>query len=316
VSLRVRDVSVRLAGKVILDRIDIEVDDGVIVAVLGPSGSGKTTLLRVIAGLQPAEGTVSWAGENLDGIAPHRRNFGLMFQDYALFPHRSVAANVSFGLEMRGDAAASSEHRVAEVLGWVGLAGYERRSVATLSGGEQQRVALARALAPEPRLLMLDEPVGSLDKALRTRLLDELRDILADQGITTLFVTHDQDEAFALSDRVIIMREGRIVQSGKPEQIWSAPTDAWTARFLGMTNIVTGYDGHVGTVVIRPDAIRPDDGGTVRLTITSTAFKEGGYLVAGVTEDGTNLVFPSDRRLAPDDTVTISIDPAGIVPLG
>jgi thiamine transport system ATP-binding protein len=179
--LRVEDVTVRFGAKAALDQVSLDVADGEVVTILGPSGSGKTTLLRVITGLQrPDEGHVVLDGEDLAAVPPHRRGIGLVFQDHALFHHRDVGGNVAFGLRMRGDVGRDIERQVRELLGLVGLAGYERRSVATLSGGEQQRVALARALAPEPQVLLLDEPLGSLDRRLRDRLLEELRVIFAE----------------------------------------------------------------------------------------------------------------------------------------
>jgi len=191
-----RDLSVRFGDHLALAGVDLMVPTGNVVAVIGPSGCGKTTLLRVIAGLQrPLTGTVAWDGENLNAIPPHRRGFGMMFQDHALFPHRTVAGNVDFGLKMTGSPLDVRRSRVEEVLELVGLGGYDHRSIADLSGGEQQRVALARTLAPSPRLIMLDEPLGSLDRALRDRLIGEMRGIFARLGITVVYVTHDQDEA-------------------------------------------------------------------------------------------------------------------------
>ena len=206
--------------------------------VLGPSGSGKTTLLRVIAGLQrPDAGRVLLDGRDLEGIPPHRRGIGLVFQDHALFPHRDVSGNVSFGLRMRGDPPEAVAARTAEVLDLVGLAGFEHRSIGTLSGGEQQRVALARALAPEPRVLLLDEPLGSLDRRLRDRLLDDLARVFDELGLTAVYVTHDQTEAFALGDRVAVMRAGgssrwrRRTSSGRGRstQTWLASSASETS---------------------------------------------------------------------------------------
>jgi thiamine transport system ATP-binding protein len=194
-----------------VDGIDLAVADGEVVALLGPSGSGKTTLLRAVAGFEPLQaGRVLVRGTDLAGVPPHRRGVGLMFQDHALFPHRDVGSNVAFGLRMRGDDRAAVVARVGEMLDLVGLGGFERRPVDSLSGGEQQRVALARALAPAPDVLLLDEPLGSLDRALRERLVAEIRRLLVDLRITSVFVTHDQGEAFAVADRVATLAAGRL----------------------------------------------------------------------------------------------------------
>jgi thiamine transport system ATP-binding protein len=222
-----------------VDALDLAVADGEVVAVLGPSGCGKTTLLRVVAGLVPADrGRVVLDGRDLARVPTHRRGIGLMFQDYALFPHRDVAGNVGFGLRMQGEPAARRDRRVAEVLGLVGLAGYGDRAVSTLSGGERQRVALARALAPAPRLLMLDEPLGALDRTRRDELVVELSALFADLGLSVVYVTHDQSEALALADRVVIMDRGRVARQGRPEDVWERPGSPFVAGFLGFTNLV------------------------------------------------------------------------------
>ncbi|MCB8903666.1 MULTISPECIES: ABC transporter ATP-binding protein [unclassified Streptomyces] len=231
--------TVRFGERAALDAVDLEVADHEIVSVLGPSGSGKSTLLRAVAGLQALDGgRVLLGGADQRGVPVHRRGVGLMFQDHQLFPQRDVGGNVAFGLRMRGAGKAEQAERVAELLDLVGLPGAGRRSVAALSGGEQQRVALARALAPRPRLLMLDEPLGQLDRGLRERLVVELRQLFGRLGTTVLAVTHDQGEAFALADRVVVMRDGRIAQSGAPVEVWSRPASEFVARFLGFDNVV------------------------------------------------------------------------------
>ncbi|MBD0744482.1 ABC transporter ATP-binding protein [Streptomyces sp. CBMA152] len=237
--LKLDGVTVRFGERAALDAVDLEVADHETVCVLGPSGSGKSTLLRVVAGLQAVDcGRVLLGGADQAGVPVHRRGVGLMFQDHQLFPQRDVAGNVGFGLRMRGVGRAEQARRVAELLELVGLPGAGKRAVAALSGGEQQRVALARALAPEPRLLMLDEPLGQLDRTLRERLVVELRSLFGQLGTTVLAVTHDQGEAFALADRVVVMREGRIAQTGTPLEVWRHPASEFVARFLGFENVV------------------------------------------------------------------------------
>ena len=331
------DLSVRFGPKTALDSVSLTVADGEILALLGPSGSGKTTLLRVIAGLQqPDGGSLTWDGRSLDRVAAHERGFGLMFQDYALFPHRSVGGNVAFGLRMAGRPAAEIDERVAEVLGWVGLRGYQDRSVGNLSGGEQQRVALARALAPAPHMLMLDEPVGSLDRGLRERLVGELRQLFVERGITTLYVTHDQEEAFSLADRLVIMRDGAVAQEGTPEDVWRAPADEWVARFLGFDNIVaaiiaegfaeTGFGQiRVGSeagsgphrLVIRPDGFALSSTEGIEGEVVARSFRGGHYRLQVATRDGTVLDMEIDELPVPrvGDRVRFTIDPTAVVVL-
>lgn len=225
-------------GKPLLKGISLAVDEGETVSLLGPSGSGKSTLLRIIAGLEEAEsGDVSWQGQSLADVAPHERNFGLIFQDYALFPHLNVFQNVAFGLKMQKLPKDEIQQRVTESLEQVALAGFDSRRVTELSGGEQQRVALARALAPRPRLLMFDEPLGALDRRLRERLIVEIREILRESGVPAIYVTHDHGEAFALAHRVLLLNEGEIVQRGSPDEIRAHPASTWVAEFLGVQKL-------------------------------------------------------------------------------
>jgi ABC-type Fe3+/spermidine/putrescine transport system ATPase subunit len=256
--LQVVSISKAFVGTPVLGDVSFVAAEGEIVCLLGPSGCGKTTLLRIVAGLEAADsGEVIFDGRSLEGVPAHRRGFGLMFQDFALFPHKDVAANVAFGLRMQALSRQEVEGRVSEMLDLVGMEGYRRRRVYDLSGGEQQRVALARSLAPGPRLLMLDEPLGSLDRALREELMNELRTILKRVGVTSIYVTHDQQEAFAVSDRVILMRRGSVVQQGRPRDLYFRPASSWVARFLGLTNLLPGRivatqvgpDGQVAVLV-------------------------------------------------------------------
>lgn len=251
--LEVRGLTVRHGPVVALDGFDLDVAAGEVLAVIGPSGSGKSTLLRAIAGLDvPAAGTIAAGGVDLASVPTHRRDLGLMFQDHALFPNRTVADNVAFGLEMRRWPAHRRSERVAELLDLVDLGSLADRPVSALSGGEAQRVALARALAPEPSLLMLDEPFGSLDRLLREELTIELRSLLTELGQTALHVTHDQPEAFALADRVAVLRQGRLEQIGRPDELWRAPASEFVADFVGHRSIWTVEVDREGTVSLGP----------------------------------------------------------------
>jgi ABC-type Fe3+/spermidine/putrescine transport system ATPase subunit len=222
-------------GSLVLRNIELRLAQGTKLSVLGPSGSGKTTLLRLIAGLEtPDSGNIFFDGQRINDLSPHKRQFGMMFQEFALFPHMNVFDNIGYGLRMKGLSRDRIEARVKEMLALTGLSNFEKRQVDALSGGERQRVALARALAPEPRLLMLDEPLSSLDRVLRKRLLAELTAILSRLNITTLFVTHDHEEAFAAGSRVIIMNQGRIEQAGTPGELVQSPKNQWVREFLGL----------------------------------------------------------------------------------
>ena len=239
--MELSDIHKTYEGQPLLRGISFTVGAGETVCLLGPSGSGKSTLLRIIAGLEvPDSGQVLWDGKNLESTPPHLRDFGLVFQDYALFPHLDVFENVAFGLKMKDGSRGEIEKRVDEVLGLVNLKSFGGRKVTDLSGGEQQRVALARALAPRPRLLMFDEPLGALDRALREDLLDQLRGILRRTDITAIYVTHDQEEAFKIADRVLLLRQGGIIRAGAPSEVWENPGSAWAAEFLGLGNVFDG----------------------------------------------------------------------------
>jgi spermidine/putrescine transport system ATP-binding protein len=239
--LEIRGVDKSYEAQPLLQSISFLVRTGETICLLGPSGSGKSTLLRMIAGLEsPDAGQILWDGNDLATTPPHLRDFGLVFQDYALFPHLNVFDNVAFGLKMKNWKNDEVRTRLAEILELVNLHGFEYRKVTDLSGGEQQRVALARALAPRPRLLMFDEPLGALDRALREDLLNELRGILHRTQIPAIYVTHDQDEAFTIADRVLLLHDGQIVREGTPADVWSEPNSVWVAQFLGLGNIIEG----------------------------------------------------------------------------
>jgi len=349
--LTLHHIHKRFDNAPVLCDVSLEVTRGEIVCLLGPSGCGKTTLLRIIAGLeQPDRGQILLEGEDITRTPSHKRDFGLMFQDYVLFPHMTVGENIAFGLKMHGWPEEAIEARVEELLTLVALPGFARRRVFELSGGQQQRVALARSLAPSPRLLMLDEPLGALDRILRDQLLIELRDILKRLGQTAIYVTHDQIEAFAVADRVVLMREGRIEQSGSPEQIYQRPVSPFAASFLGMRNILTGQIRSLNPpsiatsvgllqpaslppglrekervqLVIRPEgatfASEPMTGpNRLPLTLVTRSFRGAHSLIQLRAEDGTLLEFdiPGLRRPAqPGDAVYVTIDPGAIVVFG
>jgi thiamine transport system ATP-binding protein len=311
--LRVDGARVTLGGHEALAGADLEVDDGSIVAVLGPSGSGKSTLLRAIAGLQPLDaGAVTLDGRSLAAVPPHRRSIGLMFQDDALFPHRDVAANVAFGLRMQRTARQAASARVAELLELVGLAGREHRTIASLSGGERKRVALARALAPAPRVLLLDEPLGALDRPLHARLVAELGGLFAGIGQTALYVTHDVAEAFAIGARVAVMREGAIVQVATPESLWAAPADAWVARFIGLANV---EERGATSLVTRPEAVvlRADRRGSA---VVVAAHRDGPLVTLRARFDDGREIVAAHTGLAPPalgTRVAVEIDRAAVV---
>lgn len=236
--LSVVEVSVSLSGEPILRHVSLEVQQGELVCLLGASGCGKTTLLRTIAGLEMAyDGVILLKGRDIRSVPVEKRGFGLMFQDYALFPHMTVSDNVAFGLKMQGVNAQLREVRVEQLLALVGLEGMGKRDIAHLSGGEKQRVALGRSLAPNPVLLMLDEPLGALDAHLRERLALELRQVLKANGVTAIYVTHDQQEAYAIADKVAVMNAGRIEQYDTPLALYRTPKTRFVAEFLGLNNV-------------------------------------------------------------------------------
>lgn len=326
--------------------VDLSVDPGEILAVLGPSGCGKSTLLRIIAGLEPADaGSVRWGGRSIDGMPPHRRGIGLMFQDHALFPHKDVFANVAFGLRMQGVGGRRRDARVHEVLELVGLSGHARRDVDTLSGGEAQRVALARTLAPAPGLVLLDEPLGSLDRDLRERLSVELRSLLRTAGTTAVHVTHDHDEAFTVSDRIALMRAGRLVQVGEPEHVRRHPADDDVARFLGvdaLIDVAGGTDGvhtpwgrlavgewppGVTRAVVLPEGLRLHLPGAhliadpATLVVDATTIRStyrGDRYLSVVRTDGpeVELHLSAPGRLDPGQAVLVEVRPEAIAPVG
>ena len=264
--VEIQDVTKRFGETLALDGVSVRIEEGELFALLGPSGSGKTTLLRAIAGfVDPETGIIRIDGDAMHHLPVHRRDIGMVFQHYALFPHMSVFDNVAFGLSVRGVSRSETAERVRAMLALVQLEGYERRRPGQLSGGQQQRVALARALVTRPRVLLLDEPLGALDKRLRRRMQVELRQIQREVGITTVFVTHDQEEALTLSDRIALLDAGRLIQSGPPQAVYERPATVFAADFLGDANFFSGRarsDGRVMAPWGREIATAEPPGGT------------------------------------------------------
>jgi ABC-type Fe3+/spermidine/putrescine transport system ATPase subunit len=343
--LEVRNIWKSYEGKPLLCGVSMTVARGETVCLLGASGSGKSTLLRIIAGLEAAEsGQVLWEGRDLAGVPAHKRAFGLMFQDYALFPHKSVHENVAFGLRMQGIPRAETRERVRQALEQVNLESFANRRVTDLSGGEQQRVALARALAPRPRLLMFDEPLGALDRALKEQVEEQLRRLLHVTEIPAIYVTHDQEEAFAIADRLVLLNHGVVEQSGPPAQVHDRPQTAWVARFLGFSNLIPGRlvqtqppvaetslgrfrGGWSGvenpasnidiTVLLRPNAARllddPDNGAAgepnrLRGIVEDSVFRGDGFRLNLKVESGEVFSFYTERAFAPDEVLSLALD--------
>jgi len=293
-----------------VDDLTITVARGEFLALLGPSGSGKTTTLRLLAGFEsPDAGRILVEGEDVTRLTPVARRFGMVFQHYALFPHLDVGENVAFGLTERGAAATD---RVAQALAMVDLAGFERRRVTELSGGQQQRVALARSLAPSPRVLLLDEPLSNLDPALRERTRRELREAIARIGITTVFVTHEQEEAFDLGDRIAVLNQGRLEQVGSADDLYDHPASEFVARFIGRVNELPGAlaGGGEGTALVRPEALRlvATAEAALRGTVTARRFA-GGYAFFTVATDGGGVeVFAPHDAARIGDAVGLAVD--------
>ena len=321
-----RDTPVRA-----VDEVSLDLPHGQVLALLGPSGCGKSSLLRAIAGLERSTGEISWGGRSLAGLPVHERGIGLMFQDGQLFPHRDVAGNVAYGLEgraLRGGRrervpAARRRARVAELLDAVGLAGYETRQVSTLSGGERQRVALARSLAPAPGLLLLDEPLSALDRELRERLAVDLRVALLATGTTAVFVTHDQDEAFALADRVAILADGRLLQFDTPENLWSRPASAEVATFLGYSTFLTRTDadalglGHLTAdhvVALGPESLTVDPAG-LQLRVKEQKVRRGYVQVTLLLPSGAKAGLRVPEKVSAA-TVGVRTDPDAVALIG
>jgi ABC-type Fe3+/spermidine/putrescine transport system ATPase subunit len=335
--LRLEQLTKRFNGVVAVDGLSLALDRGEMIALLGPSGSGKTTTLRLLAGFDiPESGKVFLEGQDVTNVEPVSRRFGMVFQHYALFPHLDVGQNVAFGLESLGIRGEQLEQRVAGALALVDLAGFDRRAIAQLSGGQQQRVALARALAPEPKVLLLDEPLSNLDPALRERTRGELRELIKRVGITTVLVTHEQEEAFDLGDRVAVLRAGQLEQVGTPEDLYATPANEFVAEFVGRSSsigVTVLGPGERGTrisvegvewdltdgvppgmptgparMVVRPEALRllAPTAGSITGVVTERRFTGSSSLFTVQTDGGASLeVSGPPRSVSPGDRVGI-----------
>jgi len=287
-TLRVRDLSKHFADTAAVRHFDLEVTGGEFISLLGPSGCGKTTTLNCVAGLlDPDEGAVEIDGRDITRDPPERRGFGMVFQNYALFPHLSISRNVGFGLEVRGVSRRESERRVSRALDLVQLGGLGSRYPAQLSGGQQQRVALARAIVTEPPLILMDEPLSNLDAKLRLEMRLEIRRLHQSLGLTTLYVTHDQEEALSLADRVVLMRDGVIEQSGTPEELYAQPRSLYVANFLGYRNLVPVTVGEV-----RGDAVSVAANGSRFTGTRRGALAEGSSAVATIRPKDVQVLAP------------------------
>jgi ABC-type Fe3+/spermidine/putrescine transport system ATPase subunit len=335
--LRLENLTKRFEGSPAVDRLSLSLAKGELLALLGPSGSGKTTTLRLLAGFEVPDGGRVWVeGDDVTGVEPVARRFGMVFQHYALFPHLDVGENVAFGLESLGVRGGELARRVARALSLVDLTGFERRRISQLSGGQQQRVALARALAPEPRVLLLDEPLSNLDPSLRERTRREIRELIRRVGITTVFVTHEQDEAFDLGDRVAVLRAGRLEQVGTPEDLYAAPATVFVAEFVGRSSSIAvtalgasdcgtrisvegvewdltegvgpGLRHGPALMLVRPEALRlsPPTPGALMGTVAERRFTGSASLYTVITDGGTSLeVSGPPRSVKPGDRVGI-----------
>lgn len=333
VLIRLENVSKSFDGEMILDHINLEIKNNEFVTLLGPSGCGKTTTLRIIGGFVNAdEGNVYFDGKQINELPPHQRNVNTVFQRYALFPHLNVYENIAFGLRLKKMSDSEIRDKVKSMLAMVNLKGFERRSVSSLSGGQQQRVAIARALVNEPKALLLDEPLSALDAKLRKDMQRELKEIQKRTGITFIFVTHDQEEALSMSDKVVVMADGKIQQIGTPVEIYNEPINAFVADFIGESNIVDGImpedyvvqfagqtfrcedagfaPGEAVDVVVRPEDIDivPVDQAMLTGEVTSVTFK-GDYYEIIVDIDHFKWMIESTDRVSAGDTIGISIDP-------
>jgi putative spermidine/putrescine transport system ATP-binding protein len=334
--LRIDQVSRSFGGKLALDRLDVTIKGGEFVALLGPSGCGKSTALNCLAGLLPLTGGAVWLdGKRVDGLPPEQRGFGMVFQNYALFPHMVVRANIGFGLKMHRTPKQEARRRVEEAISLVQLEEHADKFPAQLSGGQQQRVAIARAIVMEPPLVLMDEPLSNLDAKLRLEMRTEIKRIHQTLGLTTIYVTHDQEEALSLADRLVLLRDGQVQQVGTPEEVYTEPSNRFVASFMGYRNAielpVTQSDGKTitlgdGDLVLagsrREDvgetavaAIRPEDftvgegPNAIEVTVEVVEYHGREQAVQVRTASDLALHLRTDARLAPGDRLTVSAPP-------
>ena len=322
-----------------LKDVTLDVGRGEFIALLGPSGCGKSTALNCLAGLLTLTSGAIWLDETrIDRLKPEDRGFGMVFQNYALFPHMTVRKNVGFGLAMQGKSRAETDKKVDAALSLVRLEAQAAKLPGQLSGGQQQRVAIARAIVIEPALVLMDEPLSNLDAKLRLEMRAEIRRIHDLVGSTTIYVTHDQDEALSLADRVVVLREGRVRQIGTPEELYARPLHADVAEFMGYRNIVasratptgngasqvaigeaallgTPVDAHEGQVVIafRPDDLTPRADGPITATVTTAEYRGRDFFGKAATSAGTELYFRSDEKVAPGEAIRLGVDPGRLL---
>ncbi|MFT8319071.1 MAG: ABC transporter ATP-binding protein [Sporolactobacillus sp.] len=330
-------VTKRFDEQTILKDISFEIEKGKFYTLLGPSGCGKTTILRLIAGfLEPTEGTIIFDGHPINHVPANKRQVNTVFQDYALFPHLNLFENIAFGLRIRKLKEKQIQEKVKDALHFVNLDGYETREITELSGGQKQRVAIARAIVNEPQVILLDEPLSALDLKLRTAMQVELRDLQRRLGITFIFVTHDQEEALAMSDEIFVLNQGKIQQSGSPRDIYDEPINRFVADFIGESNIITGrmvedrlveINGQRFTcvdqgfnpneavdIVIRPEdlELKSKGDGSLRVTVDSQLFRGVHYEIIGKDDAGNQWLIHSTKRTALGEEIELSIEPEAI----
>ena len=335
--LRLDHLSRQFGSVNALHDVTLTIRQGEFIALLGPSGCGKSTTLNCIAGLLPATGGGIWLDDRrIDTLRPEQRGFGMVFQNYALFPHMTVRRNVGFGLMMRGVNKADAARRVGEAIALVRLQGQEDKLPGQLSGGQQQRVAIARAIVVEPPLVLMDEPLSNLDAKLRLEMRAEIRRIHATLGATTIYVTHDQEEALSLADRIVVLKDGLVRQVGTPSELFARPAHRDVAEFMGFRNALTGIvqrgadgrasigfdttvvsglaqadvrDGEAGVLVVRPEDLVAAPDGPVKATVVSTEFRGHDFTGFARMTDGTELVFTAPAAAEPGSTVRLAANP-------